>query len=61
MYREKTIIRLRKHGRSYWLLKLGKQLYCPKLGISRLFRLISTLVQDKGKVYSIDVLIKRRR
>ena len=61
MYKDKTIIRLRKHGNSYWKLRMGKTVRYPRIGISRLFRLVSTLIADKGKVYSIDIIIKRRK
>ena len=64
MFREKTIIKLRKEAvtaGSYWKLRMGKTVRYPTMGISRLFRLIATAIQDKGKVYSIDIIVKRRR
>ena len=62
MYRDKTIIQLRRGlSKGIWKIKRGKRTLVTKIGISRLLRLISTLVQDKGKVYSIDIIIKRKR
>lgn len=61
MYRDKTIIRLRKEGIGFWEIRLGKRRIFRHRGISRLLRLISTLVQDKDKVYAIDIIVKRRR
>ena len=65
MYRDKSIIRLRKNPTyirgHYWDIKMGKFHTFRGIGISRLFRLIATLIQDKGKVYSIDIIIKRKR
>ena len=63
MYRDKTIIRLRKEPktRKLWQVKKGNNIGYKSMGISRLFRLIATLVQDKGDVYSIDVVIKRKK
>lgn len=67
MYRDKTIIRLRKDEspwrgtRTCWNLKRGKRNRWMHVGISRLLRRVSTFIQDKDKVYSIDVVIKRRR
>ena len=65
MYRDKTIIRCRKdlHPKAVknsWDIKRGKYSYYGTIGISRLLRLIATLVQDKGAVYSIDIIIKRK-
>lgn len=67
MFREKTIIRIRKREKPtlglkpYWKIRRGTYFMLLKtMGISRLFRLLSTLIQDKHKVYSIDVVIKRR-
>ena len=59
--RDKTIIKIRKPWATYWKLSMGKTVRYPTVGISRLFRLIATLIQDKGKVYSIDIIIKRKR
>ena len=67
MFRTKTIIRARKLGKDddifpgAWAIIRGKRTRIFHIGISRLFRLISTLIQDKGKVYSIDIIIKRRK
>jgi hypothetical protein len=66
MYRDKTIIKLRKESKGhlwegYWSITRGTKKWHMKIGISRLFRLIATLIQDKGKVYSIDIIIKRKR
>lgn len=61
MYRDKTIIRLRKPWGTYWKVTMGKKVRYPTVGISRLFRLVSTLIQDKNKVYAIDIIVKRRK
>ena len=60
MFREKTILKLRKDDK-YWNIRKGKNRLSFRVGISRLFRLIATLIQDKGKVYSIDIIVKRKR
>ena len=67
MYRDKTIIRLRKLGKDddmfpgAWAIMRGKRTRIFHIGISRLFRLIATLIEDKGKVYSIEIVVKRKR
>ena len=63
MYRDKTIIKVRKQvvTGNYWKLRMGKVVRYPTMGISRLFRLISTLISDKKYIYSIDIIIKRHR
>ena len=60
MFREKTILRSRKDGK-YWNVKKGKNMLSYRIGISRLFRLVCTLLQDKGKIYDITFIVKRRR
>jgi len=61
MYQEKTIIRCRKDENS-WLIKKGKTKLTKRgPGIYHLFTLICTLLLDKGKIYYIDVIVKRRR
>ena len=61
MFREKTIIKLRSHGRQYWKLSMGKKVRYPAMGLSRLLRLVTTLIEHKNKVYAIDIIVKRRR
>ena len=61
MFREKTILRIRREEKGFWSIRKGKNKAAIRLGISRLFRLISTLIQDKGKIYAIDITVKRRR
>ena len=63
MYRDKTIIRCRKIKeimRYPWHIKIGNRII-PEAGISRMLRLVSKLIEDKAKVYSIDIIIKRRK
>jgi len=60
MYRDKRIIKFRKDSCGcHWKGKIGKSTYHPRMGISRLFRLVCTLIQDKRKAYAIDIVIKR--
>ena len=67
MFRTKTIIRARKLGKDddifpgAWAIIRGKRTRIFHIGISRLFRLISTLISDKKYIYSIDIIIKRKR
>ena len=63
MYRDKTIIRVRKESqfKGLWRIRKGKYVAFRSMGISRVLRLISTLIQDKKFIYSIDIIIKRRR
>lgn len=58
--RPKTILRLRKSAES-WSISCGMVTDTLEIGISRLFRLISTWIIDKDNVYSIDIVIKRRK
>ena len=62
MYRDKTIIRVRKQENKWWKITRGtKEIYPHAIGISRLFRLVSTLISDKKYIYSIDIIVRRKR
>ena len=67
MYRDKTIIHARLEAKCLfglkpaWKIMQGTHLYLRAIGISRLFRLISTLITDKKYIYSIDIIVKRRK
>ena len=65
MYRDKTIIRCRKTKekmRFPWIIRIGKS-SIPKrgLGIYKLFTVICHHLADTKYIYSIDIVIKRRK
>ena len=57
----KTIIRCRKNESGKWSAKIGKITRIVDVPISRLVRLLPIIIEDKNKVNSIDIIIKRRR
>lgn len=66
MFQKKTVIKITKvkdNGilASAWKIKRGKRTNYAKMGISRLMRLISTYIDEKDKVYDIEIVVKRKR
>jgi len=62
MFREKTIIKCRKdEANGKWSAKRGKVIWIAHVNISRLFRGLLRLIDDRDKVYSIDIIVNRRR
>ena len=59
--RAKTIIRCRKNEVSgRWSAKRGKIPWLSHMTFSRLFRSLPNIIEDRDKVYAIDIIIRRK-
>ena len=59
---KKTIIRCRKdQANGKWSAKRGKRIWLAVMTFTRLFRSLPNIIEDRDKVYAIDIIIKRRR